>query len=278
MTTLLSFAKTIYMSMNRKFLFVMALVSSLRLFADDIVKPQEVPNVVPPEVAAQAAAAKAAAEAADHPKQEGGPDSTVPSVPIKKIKRFSIRGETCPKKHLLIKDCYFQMDKTRVQVWKSKIFLNNLIDRDTKKLPFEAEIEKNAVDWDFMRSSQLHGRWFLELGIWGPPQGVGEVESLIWSVYEIEKSGLLKRLEKVIQKRKKWELVKNNMSKVANIGKETNLSKDKKKSSPEKYKMDKIASFGLKLSKKVADNVDPSKFMDSKLTILWTVNNEKGSF
>ena len=88
----------------------------------------------------------------------------------------------------------------------------------------------------------------MELGLWSLPQGVGEVESLNWSVYEVSSTALDKKIEKTIQKRKK----------VVIPAKAPEVVKTK-------YKFDKIAKYGLVFSK-------------SNKKIEWHVDRDKGSF
>ena len=124
---------------------------------------------------------------------------------------------SCRARDLKNKNCYLSLDKNRVQVWKDKIFLNDLVERDTKSIALG--------DWQFVKAQKISGRWFLEIGLWGPPLGVGEVESLWWQVYEIKNGQYVKHIEKLIQKRKKITDTRFKYDKLANYG----LREQKKK-------------------------------------------------
>lgn len=146
----------------------------------------------------------------------------------------------CLPQDLTNKNCYLFLDKNRLHIWKDKIFLNNLIARDTKPIDispsdkFAAKLD--LADWHSIKAKRLHNRWFLEMSLWGPPLSGGEVESLWWLVFEIKEGRLIKHLEKLIQKRKKI--------------------------ASGRFKYDKLATYDLHEKNK---------------KIYWRVNYEKGS-
>ncbi|MCB0351341.1 MAG: hypothetical protein KDD38_09175 [Bdellovibrionales bacterium] len=144
-----------------------------------------------------------------------------------------------------LKDCFFTLGQSKVHIWNDKIFLNSLVARDTKGLPADANLGAGAVEWSFARTQKLNKRWVLELGIWHPSTGESEVETLVWSVYEVEPGQIKKLLEKTLQKRKRIE------PKVAAGQKPAQV----------KYKSDKIYPYGLKATKS---------------GVRWRVGREKG--
>lgn len=148
--------------------------------------------------------------------------------------------EVCPKKKLVLKDCLFAVGQNKVHVWHDKILLNSQVGRDAQLLSIQSDLDKGVVDWQFARIKKIGGRNFLELGIWTPPKGEGEVESLIWSVYEIKAGELTKLLEKTLQKRKRLE----------------GLESEEKK-----YKLDRILKYGIE---------------NKKSRIYWQLGHEQG--
>lgn len=107
----------------------------------------------------------------------------------------------CRKAELLKKDCHLKHEKIHIQVWNDKIFLKTQVGRDLKPL----SIESTVGEWSFVRLEKVAGRLWLSLGLWGPPAGEGSVESLNWSVYEVANNQVTKKIEKLLQKRKKIE-------------------------------------------------------------------------
>lgn len=166
----------------------------------------------------------------------------------------------CNSRDLKAKNCYLSLGKNRVHVWRDKIFLNDLIERDTKPIvisaseqladkPTDKPTDKltdklDLMDWHFVKAKKINERWFLELGLWSPPHGVGEFESLWWLVYEIKNGQYVKHIEKLIQKRKQI----------------TDKSTDK--ITDRRFKYDKLANYGLQQQNK---------------KIQWHVNHNKGS-
>lgn len=168
--------------------------------------------------------------------------------------KVSSKLKVCPKRSLGLKDCRFTLADQNVHVWNDKIFVSNPVERDTKPLPVQitGEAEKQIVEWSFVRGRVLGGRSLLEIGIWSPPTTESDVESLVWSVYEIEHGQLVKRLERIIQKRK--------VIKSENNGK---LENKENKENKKKYQYDKVAKYGLQLKNK---------------KVVWRFQRDEGSF
>jgi hypothetical protein len=109
----------------------------------------------------------------------------------------------CAKKNLQLKNCLMKLGSNRVKAWQGKLFLNDMIERDSISIDQIETDQTKAVEWQFFKAQKLNNRWFIELGLWGPPVGEGAIESLWWVVIEIREGQFVKRLEKLIQKRKK---------------------------------------------------------------------------
>ncbi len=130
-------------------------------------------------------------------------------------KSKSAKGSAnCRARQLLQKDCHIDLDPFHIHVWNDKILLNSRVDRRTKPLPVKGDIDSQVIEWQFVRGSKLGGRRLLETGLWTPPKGEAEVETLIWTVYEVTASDLIKQLERPIQKRKKVSPAKINNDKM----------------------------------------------------------------
>jgi hypothetical protein len=158
---------------------------------------------------------------------------------------FAGTAQVCSKRGILLKDCSFTLGQNKIHVWKNKIFLTNSTARDVQPLSFAAELEKDLVGWSFAKTHEQNGRYFVEISIWSLPAGQSDVESLMWSVYEIDHDHILKKIEKLIQKRKKI--------------KDSN------------YKYDKLSKFGIGCQKSNA------KIQSNKQCIVeWYVDHDKG--
>src|SRR5688572_8511393 len=93
--------------------------------------------------------------------------------------------ENCPRRDLIQKDCHIALGDFSVHVWSEKILLNTKVDRLTRPLTDHEGLKLETLVWEFVRSKKLGGRWLLELGVWAPPNGESDVETLLWVVHEV---------------------------------------------------------------------------------------------
>jgi hypothetical protein len=104
----------------------------------------------------------------------------------------------CSKKARQIKDCHFKFEKTKVQVWNDKIFVNDQVHRSQFTLPEAGE----DVEWTKLRIKKLEGRVFLEMEYWGAKSGTTELSLKMWAVFEIKNEKVEKLWVENIGRRK----------------------------------------------------------------------------
>lgn len=109
------------------------------------------------------------------------------------------RPSVCNKRNLELKDCHLRVSEFDIHIWQDKFILQGPVKRSMKTLPLFGE----DVRWHSAQTLVKNNRSFVQMVIWGPPQGLGEVESAHYFVYEIKPGVVEMKLEKVIQKRKK---------------------------------------------------------------------------
>lgn len=125
---------------------------------------------------------------------QGNPKASAP-------KRAAGSATVCAPRALKLKNCYLDLDKNKIHIWQDKIFLKDQIHRDLEPISLGA----NLVEWSLVRVVKKKNRGLLELALWSPPVGAGDVETLVWTLYEVENGALKKKLEKIIRRRKRTE-------------------------------------------------------------------------
>lgn len=96
-------------------------------------------------------------------------------------------------------DCHLKLKPYQIQFRKEKIHLNN----DTWKKLYPFPIVGKGVEWKMIALRKLGRRYFVEMLVWGPPEGEAGVQSLRWVVQEAVKEELKPKLDYVVQKRQK---------------------------------------------------------------------------
>ncbi|RME14268.1 MAG: hypothetical protein D6797_09210 [Bdellovibrio sp.] len=104
----------------------------------------------------------------------------------------------CSAQSLQSKSCELQYRKYFIYLRPQKIHFDNKVDKKIYDFPAFGE----GVEWKSARLVSFGNRLFLEIEVWGQPRGEAQVQDLKWVVYEITKKDLLKKIEKVVQKRK----------------------------------------------------------------------------
>lgn len=99
------------------------------------------------------------------------------------------------------KDCHLRLQKTKIQVWQDKIFINNLVERSQLTLPEAGD----AVEWGKVELHTSGQKLYLQMLYWGAPQTDVELSQKKWLVYEI--TGVQAKLihEQVVQRRRKTD-------------------------------------------------------------------------
>ena len=104
----------------------------------------------------------------------------------------------CKAKQQELQDCHLKLGPYPIHLWKDKIILRGPLEREMVNL----QLEPNG-GWDFVQKHQLGKRFFIELVLWGAPQGQAEVASAISYIYEVQKGRIDLKFSKVVQKRRK---------------------------------------------------------------------------
>ena len=164
----------------------------------------------------------------------------------------------CQRKELREKDCHLKAFGRRLHIWQDKIFVSDGVRRKAFDLP----VAGLTIEWSKVQLKKIRHRRFLELLIWGPPQGEAQVQSLKWSIYEVTGERLKLLVDQEVQKRLP-DLTREAHSGGTQKTKEVVKSK-KDKETPKTYSIfnyEKKAKFGLLVKPKQA--------------LRWYVNNKK---
>ena len=127
------------------------------------------------------------------------PPSETTTRAVVKTKANIARAQTCSKKFLALKDCHLHIGDFHLHVWHDKLILQGPIERKMIALPLFGD----DVRWESAEMISKNRRHFMQMVMWSPPQGQGEVESAVFYVFEVGIGRIDLKLDKIIQKRKK---------------------------------------------------------------------------
>jgi hypothetical protein len=104
----------------------------------------------------------------------------------------------CSLKRQELQDCHLKLGPFPIHLWKDKIILRGPKEREMVNF----KLEPNG-GWDQVQKHQINDRYFLELTLWGAPQGQAEVASATSYIYEIQNGKIDLKHSHVVQKRRK---------------------------------------------------------------------------
>ena len=107
----------------------------------------------------------------------------------------------CLSKELSLQNCYLKFQKNKIHLGKEKILFTDGVWRSIYDMPYKGE----HTEWEKANVRTLGKRIFLEVKIWAQEESQLGIQSLYWSVYEIQEERLSLKLSEVIQKRRPRE-------------------------------------------------------------------------
>lgn len=150
--------------------------------------------------------------------------------------------DLCSKKDLDLKSCHLKMGSYQVRLSRDKVTVND----GTWKAVHDLPLVEEGVVWEKVGLRKLGSRWIVEIEFWSSPLGDAGIQDLKWFLFELNGSQWEKKVEEVIQKRRR------------------RLQADGSMGSKKLYQMDRKAAYTLRLGP--ADKLN------------WMVGPLKGSF
>lgn len=123
----------------------------------------------------------------------------LPSWAASKGKKPS--GSVCAARALALKDCSLASGALRLQVSGEKVRVTDGIWKNVYPIPTTGE----GSMWEDLRLTQVGSDTFLELRVWGSPEGDLQLQKLHWHVFKIVGSKLEAKLSRVISQRRSAE-------------------------------------------------------------------------
>ena len=120
-------------------------------------------------------------------------------VPAKKATAKGQLSQRCTKKEMDLKSCHLKLHSYQVRFSKDKI----TIDDGTWKAVHELPLAEESVIWERVGLRQLGARWIVELEMWTSPVGDAGIQDLKWYLYELTGTKWDKKVEEVVQKRRR---------------------------------------------------------------------------
>lgn len=135
---------------------------------------------------------------------------------------------SCHKRELELKSCRLEQAPYQLRLTADRVTVSD----GTWKVVHELPLVGDQVEWQRVSLRPIGTRWFVEFELWTPPESSAEIQNLKWFVVELEGTSWTKRVEEIIQKRRRL------------------LSSSTPPAKGPKYQLDRKESFGLELNTK----------------------------
>ena len=123
----------------------------------------------------------------------------VPSFAASKGKKPS--RPVCDARALALKDCTLTQGALRLHVSGEKMRVTDGIWKNVYSIPTTGEGSK----WEDVRLTHLGAETFLEMRVWGHPEGELQLQKLHWHVFRVDGSNLESKLSRIISQRRTGE-------------------------------------------------------------------------